>query len=95
MDASSGTEALNLLRHSMPDVIVLNLLLKSKDGFEILQWMHTNMDLKMIPVLILSASSVPGEVEKAAALGVRDFLLKMTTTPVKLSEKIKELLEVR
>jgi CheY-like chemotaxis protein len=94
-DASSGSEALNLLKHSMPDVIVLNLLLESKDGFEILQWMHTNMDLKMIPVLILSATSVPAEVEKAAALGVRDFLLKMTTTPVKLSERIKELLGVR
>jgi CheY-like chemotaxis protein len=62
------------------------------DGFKVLQLMQMNPDLKTIPVLILSARSVPADVEKAMGLGARDYLLKMTTTPIKLSEKVKEIL---
>ncbi|MEW6416872.1 MAG: response regulator [Nitrospirota bacterium] len=92
IEASNGLEAFKLLQDSMPDIVVLDLWLDSMDGFKILQLMQMNPDLKMIPVLILSTRCVPLDIEKAMALGAKDYLLKMTTTPLKLSEKIRAIL---
>jgi CheY-like chemotaxis protein len=89
IEASNGLEAFKLLQDSMPDIVVLDLRLKGIDGFKILQLMQMNPDLKAIPVLILSTRFAATDVEKAMALGVKDYLLKMTTTPTKLSEKIR------
>lgn len=88
IDASNNVEAIKLLRDSKPDIVIIDLWTKGIDGYDILQLMQMNPDMKKIPVLVLSARNVPADVEKAAQLGARDFLLKMTTTPIRLSEKI-------
>lgn len=89
IEASNYPEAVKLLQDSKPDIVVLDIWQEGIDGFKILQLMQINPDLKMVPVLILSTRSVPTDVEKAMALGAKDYLLKMTTTPIKLSEKIR------
>lgn len=90
LEASDGIEALKCLQENKPDLVILDLWMEGIDGFKLLQLMNLNPDLKDIPVIILSARSVPGDIQKALALGARDFLPKMTTTPIKLSEKVKE-----
>lgn len=90
IEASDGIEALKGLQENKPDLVILDLWMEGIDGFKLLQLMNLNPDLKNIPVLILSARSVPGDIQKAFALGAKDFLPKMTTTPVKLSERVKE-----
>lgn len=90
IEASDGIEALKSLQENKPDLVILDLWMEGIDGFKLLQLMNLNPDLKHVPVLILSARSVPGDIQKALALGAKDFLPKMTTTPVKLSEKVKE-----
>lgn len=92
IEASNGLEAIRLMRDSRPDIIVLDLWMECMDGFKVLQLMQANPDLKMIPVLVLSARSVPADVEKAIGLGAKEYLVKMTTTPKRLSEKVKEVL---
>jgi CheY-like chemotaxis protein len=94
IEASNDSEAIKLLKDSKPDIVVIDLWMEGVDSFRILQLMHTDPALKMIPVMILSSRGVPGDAEKATALGAKDFRLKMTTTPVQLSGKIKELLGV-
>lgn len=88
IDASNNVEAIKLLRDSKPDIVIIDLWTEGIDGYDILQLMQMNPDMKKIPVLVLSARHIPADVEKAAQLGARDFLLKMTTTPIRLSEKI-------
>jgi CheY-like chemotaxis protein len=88
-EASNYLEAVKLLQESKPDIVVLDLWQEGMDGFNILQLMQINPDLRIIPVLILSTRNVPTDIEKAMALGAKDYLLKMTTTPIKLSEKIR------
>ena len=89
IEASNYLEAVKLLQESKPDIVVLDLWQEGMDGFNILQLMQINPDLRIIPVLILSTRNVATDVEKAMALGAKDYLLKMTTTPIKLSEKIR------
>lgn len=93
IEASDGIEALKKLQEIKPDLIILDLWMEGIDGFKLLQLLNLNPDLKNIPVIILSARSVPGDIQKAISLGAKDFLPKMTTTPVKLSEKVKEYLK--
>jgi CheY-like chemotaxis protein len=88
-EASNYLEAVKLLQESKPDIVVLDLWQEGMDGLNILQMMQINPDLRIIPVLILSTRNVATDVEKAMALGAKDYLLKMTTTPIKLSEKIR------
>lgn len=90
IEASDGIEALKKLQETKPDLIILDLWMEGIDGFKFLQLLNLNPDLKDIPVIILSARSVPEDIQKALSLGAKDFLPKMTTTPVKLSEKVKE-----
>lgn len=91
IEASNGVEALKHLRELKPDLVILDLWMDGIDGFKILQLMQLNEELKNIPVIVLSARSIPVDIQRAIALGARDFLPKMTTTPVKLAEKVKEI----
>ena len=91
IEASNGIEALKYMQEAKPDLVILDLWMEGLDGFKILQIMQLNPNLKGIPVIILSARSVPADIQKAIALGAKDYLPKMTTTPVKLAEKVKEI----
>ncbi|GAB4417779.1 MAG: hypothetical protein OHK0032_13820 [Thermodesulfovibrionales bacterium] len=91
IEASNGVEALKYLQEAKPDLVILDLWMEGIDGFKILQLMQLNPALKGIPVVVLSARSVPADIQRAIALGAKDYLPKMTTTPLKLSERVKEI----
>jgi len=91
IEASNGVEALKHLKELKPDLVILDLWMEGIDGFKILQLMQLNPELKNIPVIVLSARSIPVDIQRAIALEARDFLPKMTTTPVKLADKVKEI----
>lgn len=92
VDAADGVEALRHLHEVKFDLVILDLWMEGIDGFKVMQLMKLNPGFKDIPVIVLSARSVPSDVEKAIELGARDYLPKMTTTPVKLADKVKEVL---
>ncbi len=91
-DASNGVEALKYLHEERFDLVILDLWMEGIDGFKVMQLMKMNPAFKDIPVIVLSARSVPSDIEKAIDLGARDYLPKMMTTPIKLAEKVKEIL---
>lgn len=92
LEAADGLEALRIMQESRPDLVILDLMLKGLHGFKILQMMQLNPLLKDVPVIVLSALNIEGEIKKAITFGAKEFLPKMMTTPVKLAEKVKEIL---
>lgn len=92
IEAQSGTEAFMRLQEMRFDIVVLDLWIEGIDGFKILHLMKVNPRLKDIPVIILSARSTPADLEKAFALGAKDYMVKTSASPAKLVEKIKEIL---
>ncbi|HET6514752.1 MAG TPA: response regulator [Thermodesulfovibrionales bacterium] len=92
IEASNGLEALKSLQEMKPDLVVLDLWMEGIDGFKILQLIQLNPNLKEVPVIVLSARSVLSDIQKAMSLGAKDFLPKVTTTPVKLAQRVKEIL---
>ncbi len=89
--AKNGEEALASLASSIPDAIVVDLLLPGMSGFDILQ--RTNMDprLKKVPTMVLSNLSKPSDIEKAHTLGAKKFLVKASTSLDQIVSEVKEL----
>lgn len=84
--AISGEEGLQKARENMPDIILLDILLPEKDGYEVLATLKKTPGLSEIPVIVLS-NSEPDE-KKLFALGAKDFLVKSDLTPEEISARV-------
>jgi len=91
--ANNGVEAIKSIATERPDMILLDLIMPVMDGFKVLQTIKADPNLIEIPVVVFSAKGNMDEVEKAIAGGATDFLIKATSTPNKVVEKIKEILK--
>ena len=65
-------------KHPLPDVIILDLKMPRLDGFEFLGWLRTQsaFSQRLIPVVVMSSSAIPEEVQRAYALGANSYLVK-------------------
>ena len=89
---ADGIQALKALSQDKPDLVLLDLIMPGMDGFKVLQSIKSNDNLKSIPVVVFTAKGATEEVSKAVSMGAADFLVKATTTPNKVVEKIKAIL---
>src|SRR3954468_1500983 len=82
MIVRDGEEAVNYLSgkapyedqqsHPVPDLILLDLKMPRMTGFEVLEWLGKHPELKEVPAVVLSASSIASDIEKARNLGAAD-----------------------
>ena len=91
-EASSGMEAIKSITEDIPDLIVLDMQMEGMDGTKFLQFLRSNDAWKKVKVLMLSGRITPQEAERISAFGVSGILSKMTTTPNKLADQVKQLL---
>jgi CheY-like chemotaxis protein len=64
------------LAHPLPEVILLDIKMPGYDGFEVLQWIRHHPELKTIPVVMLTNSQEPRDIERAYREGANSYLLK-------------------
>jgi len=89
--AKNGEEALEALKSSIPDAVVVDLMLPGMSGFDILQKMQMDPQTKKIPSMVLSNLSKPSDIEKAKMLGAKKFLVKAATSLDQIVDEIKSL----
>ena len=70
----------NLLRRNLPQLILLDLNMPRKNGFEALKEIKEDVELRKIPVVIFSTSSSQKDIEKAYELGANCFVTKPQNT---------------
>lgn len=75
-----------------PDLVVLDIVLPQKDGWDILQDIKSNVKTKNIKVIILSNLGQKEEIEKGMALGAAGYLIKAHHTPSEVVREIKKIL---
>jgi len=65
-------------QHSLPNVILLDLKLPGFNGFDFLEWLHSESagDLRLIPVVVMSSSSLREDIKRAYSLGANSYLTK-------------------
>jgi len=86
--ARNGEEGLKLMRENPPDVVLLDIIMPKMGGFEVLEKMSKEDSLKNIPVIIVSNSGQPVELDKAKRLGAKDWLIKTEFDPEEVLEKV-------
>ena len=92
--ALDGEEGLRKVYSEKPDLILLDLMLPKKSGFEILKEIKADPKVKDIPVLILSNLAQEKEIEEGLALGALDYLVKTNYSIQQVMEKINKALKV-
>ena len=88
--AVDGEEGLEKMRVNKPDLILLDIVMPKKDGFEVMAEMQKDGNLKDIPIVIISNSGQPVELDKAKKLGANDWLIKTEFDPQEVIEKVKK-----
>ena len=91
--AIDGEEATNKLLRSSYDLILLDIILPKKNGFEVLQDIHKDPNLAKIPVIILSNLGQDEDIARSRALGVLHYFVKASTSIDQLIENIKKTLQ--
>lgn len=89
--ARNGTEALSTLNDTIPDLVLLDIMMPDVDGYEICEYIKSSPTLNKIKVIFLTAKSKKSDIEKGLSLGADLYIMKPFSTK-DLLVKINELL---
>ena len=91
--AVDGEAALEAIAAHVPDLILLDVMLPKKDGFEVCQQIRTNPAWQSIKIIMLTAKGRDTQIAKGLALGADNYMTKPFSIKDLVTE-IKHLLEV-
>ncbi len=74
--AANGTEGIRLAKESNPDIIICDILMPEKDGFNVLKELSSNDHTRHIPFIFLSAKTEHKEIRQGMDLGADDYITK-------------------
>lgn len=89
--ARSGEEAVKAVAERVPDLIVLDVMMPTLDGYHVCETIRADSKLRSVRILMLTAKSRDVEREKALALGADDYITKPFSTR-ELVERVKTIL---
>ena len=89
--ARDGVEALEAIAALRPDLVLLDVMMPRKTGFEVCQEVRANDALKAIRILMLTAKGRDTDVAKGLALGADAYMTKPFSTK-ELVEKVRQML---
>ena len=87
--ASDGDEALRMAREKKPDLILLDLIMPRKDGFETLKEIKADPELKDIRVVIFSNLSQDEDVKRVMDAGAHDYIVKANISLQDMVSRVK------
>lgn len=91
--ATDGEMAFDELKKKTPSLILLDLLLPKKNGFDVLRDIRSNPEWQHIPVVILSNLGEDSEIKRALELGANDYFVKSQHPIQEVMEKVREYLQ--
>ena len=90
--AADGEEGVKKAKEEDPDLILLDMIMPKKNGFEVLTDLQSDPKTKNIPVIILSNLGQDDDIKKGKDLGAVDYLVKDNITLANILEKINHYL---
>lgn len=89
--ARDGDEALATVRERAPDLILLDVMIPKRDGYDVCQTIRANPEWSGVYIIMLTAKGREVDREKGLALGANDYVTKPFSTR-DLTEKVKQIL---
>ena len=97
--AANGEEVIEQAKNTRPDMILLDINMPVKDGFEVLRDISENLELysvlKNTPIVMLTNYNNPQDIEYCLKMGAQDYIVKAEWDPKKIVEKVKKILEIK
>ncbi len=88
--AFDGNEALKSARENRPDLIMLDLIMPLMNGFELLEELKKDEELKSIPVIILSNLGQESDIKRGKELGAVDYMVKSNFSMKEVANQIRK-----
>lgn len=89
VSAYDGDSGFEMAKKEKPDLILLDLILPKKDGFEVLESIKSDLDISETPVIILTNVEDKSGIERVLSLGAHTYLIKADYTPREVMEKVR------
>ncbi len=90
--AADGEQGLEIIRTHAPDAVLLDIVMPKMNGYEVLRAL-TEAGGAVPPIIIISNSGQPVEIDKAMGLGARDYIVKAQITPEEVVAKVRGMLD--
>lgn len=90
--ANNGDEAIKIAKENKPDLILLDLIMPIKDGFETLKELKQDPALKDIKVIVISNLGQDEDIARTKELGAQDYLVKANMSIQEMMDKVKSYL---
>lgn len=89
--AKDGEEAIKILSETKPGLILLDIMLPKKSGFEVMEEIRSDPQLQIqdVPIVIISNLGQPEDIDKGKQLGAADYFIKAKTSIDDLIDKVK------
>lgn len=72
----SSTPAISMIAQEQPDVVILDIMMPDISGLEVLRFMRREQQLMDIPVIVVSARSMPSDIKEGLEAGATIYLTK-------------------
>ena len=89
--ANDGVEGVEKSGQIMPDLVLLDLMMPHKDGYQVLKEIRGNKKTKDLKVYMLSNLGQKEEIDRSMNMGANGFFVKAHLTPTQLLKKINEM----
>ena len=90
--AADGEEGLHKAQLEDPDLVILDMIMPKKSGFEVLMELQSDPNTKSIPVILLSNLGQEADIKKGIDLGAVEYLVKDDVTLETIVAKVEEYL---
>lgn len=92
--AIDGEEGEKVIMECIPDLVLLDIIMPKKNGFEVLEAVRKNPGTAQVPVMVLSNLMQPGDIEQAKKLGATDYLVKVDLEVQEIIQKVKKFFSI-
>ena len=92
LKAMDGEAGIRLAESEKPDLVLLDLVLPKKEGFEVLKALKDNDETKDIPVIVLTNLEGIKDLDRAMSFGATNYLVKTQYSLEEVFNKIKEII---
>jgi two-component system alkaline phosphatase synthesis response regulator PhoP len=92
--ARDGVEALEIIKKSKPDLVLLDVMMPKMSGFEVCRRIKNNPQTADLPVIMVTALNELGDIERAIESGTDDFLSK-PVNKLELLTRVKTMLKLK
>ena len=93
--ANDGDEAISKAKTEKPEIVLLDMVLPKKSGFEVLRELKGNPETASIPVFILSNLAQDQDIQEGKALGAEDYIVKSNTSLSAIVDKVANFLAAK